>query len=410
MNDSDKEVKEIVLRDVEPVLRQKLGNHVTVENFTTEILLPPGENYGSMILKVTVQVRNEITGKKEDLHLIAKMLPPTEFQRLIFNSLETIKKEVFMYETIMPTYNKVELEAGIKQNDLFDVVPKFYGFRLSSQPNVELNDDAVILLDNLKNKGYYTGERTIGYDLKHSEMAIENLARFHALGMAVKLKKPEIFEVFKSRAKPLKVEGNPEEVIGSIMKKIKEHPEMNCYVDKCYNNMKDMLMKDFWVDIPREPWMTIIHGDFWVNNILFHDDENGQPDDVKFIDFQIYMYASSLRDLLFFMFASVRTDIIGEQFEGLMDLYYDTLLSRLQQLECDISGFSKEGFREKLAEDASHEFLHLCVMAKILTLDVKESNFTYDKLHNFLIDYDGNQEFVERLLKIVLYFSKHDWI
>lgn len=162
MTDSDHQLKEIVLRDIEPVLRQWLGDHVNVENFTSKSLLPPGENYGSTILSVEVDLKDRNSGKKEKLHLIAKMCPPTEFQRRIFNSARTFTKEIFMYETIMPAYNKLELECGLKKSEVFDILAKFYGSRLSLHPDGEFDDDAAILMENLKVEGYYTGDRTIG--------------------------------------------------------------------------------------------------------------------------------------------------------------------------------------------------------------------------------------------------------
>lgn len=162
MNESEFEMKEVVLRDVEPILQQRLGDRVIVENFTTKSLLPPGENYGSSIFSVDVELKHKNTGKKEDLHLIAKMCPPTEYQKRIFNSSRTFMKEIFMYDTIMPAYNKLELECGLRKNELFEILPKFYGSRLSLQPDGIFDEDAVILMENLKIAGYYTGERSLG--------------------------------------------------------------------------------------------------------------------------------------------------------------------------------------------------------------------------------------------------------
>ncbi|XP_076249631.1 uncharacterized protein LOC143188955 [Calliopsis andreniformis] len=410
MNGSDKELKEVVLRDLEPVLQQKLGDQVIVENFTTKSLLPPGENFGSTILSVNVDYKNGHEGQKKELHLIAKMLPPTEFQRRIFNSERTFTKEIFMYETIIPAYNKLETECGLRQTELFDILPKFYGSRLSMQPDQDFDDNAVFLMENLKTNGYYTGNRSIGYDIEHSEMAVKTLARFHALGIALKQKKPGIFEMFKMHARYLKIEGNPDAMFTSILEKIKEDPEMSLYYDKCQKVLTGLEMDDLWADVPREPWMTIIHSDFWVNNILFHRNAKNQLDDIKFVDFQMYLYSSCIRDLIFYLFSSVVVETSDSQLEELMDLYYETLINTLTTMKCDTSVFSKEAFREKMAEDAQKEFIHLCFLTKIITIDVQETNFNYDKMQNVVVDYGGSQRFIERLRRIVLYFGKHDWV
>ncbi|XP_031839041.1 uncharacterized protein LOC116429826 [Nomia melanderi] len=405
------EMKDIVLREIEPLLRQKLGNDVIVDNFTTKSLLPPGENYGSTILKVDVELRKGKAGKKEEIHLIGKMLPPTEFQRRIFDTPRTFAKEIFMYETIAPAYNKIELEAGLKMNEIFNFIPKFYGSRMSLQPDVAMDDDAVFLMENLKLKGYYHGDRSIGYDLEHSRIALKALARFHALGIAVKQKKPGLFEVFKMYAKQVILENDPnKDVFLLISKSIKNDPEISMYHDRCDKVLREIGVNGVWTDVPREPWSSIVHSDFWVNNVLFHRDDKGQIDDVKMIDFQMYIYSSPLRDLHLYLFTSVGIDVTDEQLVGLMDLYYDTIIEKLTQLGCNTKDYTKESFWEKMKEDAPREFVHIIFMIKVLTLDVKESGLTLNKMDSVLIDYEGSKMYTDRLRKTVNFYCKRGWV
>ncbi|CAK9805438.1 hypothetical protein ANTPLA_LOCUS4509 [Anthophora plagiata] len=411
MNDNECQMQEVVLRDIEPILRQRLGDHVIVENFTTKSLLPPGENYGSTILSVHVELKHGNNGKKEELDLIAKMCPPTEYQRRVFNSSRTFMKEVFMYDSIIPAYNKLEIECGLKKNEIFEILPKFYGFRLSLQPDGEFDDNAVILMENLKIKGYYTGERCIGYNLEHAEVAVKALARFHALGMAMKQKKPGIFEVYKMHAKCLQVEGNPDSMFRLVLQRIKEDPEINSHYDKCYKILTGLKFEELWTEVPREPWTSIIHSDFWVNNVMFHRNDNGKIDDVKFVDFQIYLYGSPIRDLIFFLYSSVDIEVTEDQIEDLMDLYYETLINTLKKMGCNTDNFTKEGYKTKMAEDSTREFIHSCFMLKVLTLDVKEiDNFNCDKMHSVMHDYAGSKMFNDRLRRLVLCFVNRNWL
>ncbi|XP_017879753.1 uncharacterized protein LOC108624753 [Ceratina calcarata] len=411
MTDAEHEMKEIVLRDIEPILSEKIDKDLVVESFTNKLLLPPGENYGSTIMKVVVNLKNKKTGKEEELHLIAKMPPPTEFQRKVFNSPRTFTKEIFMYESIMPAYNKLELECGFRKNEVFDVLAKFYGSRLSLQADGEFDDNAVILMENLKVKGYYNGDRTKGYDLEHAELAVKALARFHALGMATKEKKPGMYEIFKMYAKALQAEGTAEDMFKVVLNTIQQDPEMSPHYERCDKILSGFTLEKLWAEEVREPWSTIIHSDFWVNNIMFHRSEKGKIDDVKFVDFQIYLCASPLRDLLFFVYSSVEPDVVDDQAENLFDLYYETMINVLTKMKCNTNVFSKEDFRAKLAEDAKNEFVHVSFMIKVLTLDVKDiSDFNVDKLQSVMLEHCGNQLFVERLRKLVLNFVKHDWI
>ncbi|XP_033315081.1 uncharacterized protein LOC117213658 [Bombus bifarius] len=405
-------IKNVVLRDIESVLRQRIGDHMIIENYTSKSLLPPGENYGSSIFSVDVELKDKNTGKKEALHLIAKMCPPTEYQREIFNSSRTFMKEIFMYETILPAYNKLEVECGLRKNEVFEILPKFYGSRLSLQPDKEFDDDAVILMENLKIEGYYTGDRSIGYDLEHAEEAVKALARFHALGIAMKEKRPGIFEVFKMYARPLQHStDNTDNMFALVLDQIKNDPETSPYYEKCKKILTQLKVEDLWVDALREPWTTIIHSDFWVNNVMFHCSEKGKIDGVKFVDFQIYLYGSPLRDLLFFLYSSVKNDTTEEQIDDLLDLYYETFINTLSKMGCNTSLYTKEGFQEKLVEDAEREFIHVSWMIKVLTLDTKEiENFDVDKMQSVLTGQTGNQLFKDRLRKLVLAFVKRNWI
>ena len=153
---------EVVLRDLESVLRRQLGEEVIVENFTQKLLLPPGENYGSTMLSVVANIKKNKNSKSETVHLVAKMLPPTTFQRELLDSGWTFRKEIFLYEGVLPCYKKLEMEFGIKEEETFDIGARFFGSRLSSVEGEDIDEHAVILMENLKVRGYYTGDRQLG--------------------------------------------------------------------------------------------------------------------------------------------------------------------------------------------------------------------------------------------------------
>lgn len=147
---------EIVLRDPQPILRKKLGDDLLVLGFESDSLVKAGDNYGSTILKVRLIVKRKKNAEKEEWHLVAKMLPPTDFQRSIFDTAFTFKKEIFLYEELIPIYRSLYRGA-------FDVVPECYGSALSSKDDAEeVDEGAVILLENLRVKGYYMAERHQG--------------------------------------------------------------------------------------------------------------------------------------------------------------------------------------------------------------------------------------------------------
>ncbi|XP_011633231.1 uncharacterized protein LOC105424616 [Pogonomyrmex barbatus] len=406
---NDQQLRKIELLELQPLLRCTFGDQLIVVHYTTENLLQPGENYGSTIFSVHAVIKRNDEAEEEDLHLIAKMPPPTEFQREIFESPYTFKKEIFMYENIVPHYQEFEREMGLKENEIFDILPKYYQSRLSLSPDVDFDDNAVILMENLKIRGYYTSDRTKGCDLEHSRVAIRAMARFHALGMATKYKKPEYFEVLKERSKCVTIKFDEfKKAIDDMITNIEKDPDLAAYGDRCRTAINDSLHGGMWDIVPDEPWSTIIHADFWVNNIMFHCDENGRVDDIKFVDFQNYLFFSPLREMIFFLFSS--TDVGDDELEDLINLYHKTFLAVLSRMDCDTEQFTREKFNAKLPGDAKFEFGHLCFMLKILTLNTQETELRYDKMKDFMTTYQGNEAFKQRLHKVVLYFVRHNWI
>lgn len=235
------------------------------------------------------------------------------------------------------------------------------------------------------------------------------MARFHALGMTTKYKRPEYFEVLKKRSKcvEFKMEGL-EQMCEDMAQKITEDPELAVYIDRCKAIIYQP-MEEVWYATPDEPWSTIVHADFWVNNIMFHRDENGRVDDVKFVDFQNYLFLNPLRELVFYIFVS--TEARDDYVEELIDLYHETFLTVLNRMGCDTEPFTREKFDTKLSEDAKLEFMHICFMLKIVTLDAQETKFDdYNKMKSIIKDYQGNDMHVRRLRKVVLYFIQRNWI
>lgn len=113
-------------------------------------LTAPGENFGSTILKVDLVVQNE-DKTKEDLSIVAKLIPTMEFFREMFNVKVTFKIETAFYDIIVPTLQDFQREQGM--TDVIDFFPKFYGARMNLDGSDNIDNDAIILMENLKVQG-----------------------------------------------------------------------------------------------------------------------------------------------------------------------------------------------------------------------------------------------------------------
>lgn len=144
------------------MLRKCLDNdQLEVISLRTTRLLPPGENHCSLLVKIDVTIQNGTNLQEEELNLVAKMMSKDEI--CFVNWPDVFKKEVFMYAELMPAYRDLEREVGIDEKDLFDILPKYVGYRNSlCIDNSLVDENSLLLMENVKTKGYDTGNRQVG--------------------------------------------------------------------------------------------------------------------------------------------------------------------------------------------------------------------------------------------------------
>uniref|UniRef100_A0A6V7JVT9 CHK kinase-like domain-containing protein n=1 Tax=Bracon brevicornis TaxID=1563983 RepID=A0A6V7JVT9_9HYME len=399
------------IKDLQSVLRPLLGDQLIVVSQKVKNLLQPGENYGSHIVDIQAQIKKNPDAENEDLHLIGKLPPKTQAQLDMFDPSFVFRKEIFTYSKILPYYRQLEIDNSIGEDDVFDVSPKYYGSRMSLNPDCQFDHDAVLLLENLKPKGYYCVDRRFGSDLAHAKCAVKALAHFHALGMATKEKDPEFFEILTKNATCLEVK-NREVFLTLFKQRIEEignDPELKEYLEACLENFKGF-SPDAWTAVPEEPWSTIIHSDFWANNMLYHRKDNEtEPDDIKFIDYQNFLFMSPLRELTFFL-GSGLDENANKHIDELIDLYYKSLIERLEKLGCNTELYSRESFDKKLVGDARVEFIHSLGHIKIMTMEVAADDPDGKNLVNLMGSTRDNDNFTKRLRYFVKTYYEKGWL
>lgn len=153
----------VELRDLEGLLRKSLGNELTLLKSEVKNLLSKGENFASTLLKVSAKIKRSKDAPIEDLELVAKMVPATEYQKRHFKFEVSFLKEIFVLESLIPTYRELQKEIGFDDSELLDITPKVYGSRLSLKPENELVDeDVTFLMENLQIAGFKTMNRKKG--------------------------------------------------------------------------------------------------------------------------------------------------------------------------------------------------------------------------------------------------------
>ena len=407
---------ELCKEDLQCVLNKELKSSFEIENFKTEGLTKPGDNYGGTILSVEVTCIQEDVRRK--VSLVAKLMPPSEFLRDAFNIKVTFNKEVRSYALVFPELKRLQEEQKIPIDEILDIFPKFYGARTNLKKDMfqAADHSAFLLLENLKTLGYTVGDRRKGLNLAHVEFVVKKLAHFHATTIALKSHKPDVFKstVLKACEKfTLGSKFDVEKLISATIKSIKAISECAPYVKTIENRVREALEIEFVLSpVPKEPFATMLHNDFWVNNMLFKYDssENKEtPKNMKFVDFQIVVYDSPVRDILFFLFTSSEDGLLDKHLDDLIDQYYGEFIKHLDRLDCNIDDFSYDKFKNEFDIYAPREFSHILFILRVVSAENSGAQ-SLSESDMDMFDSNGGEVYANKVKSLILTFLNRGWL
>ncbi|XP_044255708.1 uncharacterized protein LOC123005801 [Tribolium madens] len=344
---------------------------------TINTLTAAGENYCSELLAVDISVRDGENTKI--IRTVAKLLPQNEFVQKLLQSERTFFLEVEFYKTFVPCLRQFQQEKGFTQ--LFNAFPEFYTARFNLEQNSEkIDENAVLVIKNLKDEGFVILDRKVGFDLDQAKPVLEKMAELHATVFALRALKPEVFdsklgELFEEFVMYEAPKEDQRKFVDSLLKLIEDD-------DFCAKNMdriRDTLLKSCEMTKKKNDkamkhrFSSFCHFDMWTNNIMVKS-ANGIITDVKFVDFQIYEYSSLTSDVLLFLFTSVQLSVIQSEFDNLLIFYYENFIKYLRKLKCDASGLTFEEFLNEMAIVAkTRELMHVLLMIQPIYRDEKDA-------------------------------------
>ncbi|XP_055295161.1 uncharacterized protein LOC129564935 [Sitodiplosis mosellana] len=172
-----------------------------VIEYSLRPLTNPGDNYGSVFQAVEVKVVAKSDFEEAELlHLVAKTAVTNPYLVDIFQPALTFVKETHFYLDVIPAIEHFERISNVPECDRIDAFIRCFGSRISLNPgfvflNAKCADaDAVVLLENTKLLNYVNGDRQVGFNAEETLAILKTLAKFHALGIAIRRLQPTLFD------------------------------------------------------------------------------------------------------------------------------------------------------------------------------------------------------------------------
>ncbi|XP_072380031.1 uncharacterized protein [Diabrotica undecimpunctata] len=395
------------------IIKDIISEYIGEEKMIVNIEISKyGENYLSDIFKLDVKVRSK-SGEKEDLDLVAKCSIHDKGLEMAQRTARLIKNEILCYDTIIPTLREFRMKYGFPD---FDFITKYIASHCNLKEENLTESEAVLILENICAKGYIHVDRHIGYNLKQSKTILEEIAIFHATGLAMKQIDPELFEIkikgiVLPRQPPPGDSSGPSAQLDLFRKLLEPYEEFkdpskfNRYAEKI---KQKILAGEFYNPKPVEPFATLIHSDIWCNNIMqVIDDEKIVKN--KLLDFQLSTVGSPVRDLLFFLISSVKLEDLTSNFNQLIQYYHTILKNTLQDFKCYSEIFSYENFLLEMQKRAHETFLQCMYMLTNVIFCPKGKIFDHSTAHLVQVE-DVHPIAKQKICFLMRQAAKNGWL
>ncbi|EDV51887.1 uncharacterized protein LOC6546164 [Drosophila erecta] len=286
-----------------------------VENFHIKAVSQKGENFCSVIYRVALDFRRSPDGALESGKYILKDLLPA------VAALGTNEKD--MFELVLPAMSAI-----------IEGAPKEIGEHKLSADCLLVEISAgkeLYILEDLGALGYKSFDRLQGLNLEEAKSCVRKLAQFHGVSKVLFQNKPELVQ----RLAPSNYANgiNDRFTKALVLDGVKyaaeafadELPEISRKMKAQVPNAFTQRIRDV-VDPKQSSLNALIHGDPWLNNIMF----DPVTKKATLVDFQNCYWGSPAIDLYFLFYTSLKPELLLNSQDELLNHYFDNLLETLR--------------------------------------------------------------------------------
>lgn len=250
--------------------------------------------------------------------------------------------------------------------------------------------ESVLVLEDMTSKGFTPEALTRGLSVTQASSAIRAIAKIHAASVVYTVKRNvNMREKFPYLLTPEQALASFHSLVKRglplLIKFLQNKPEHKAIREKLQDYQDEekisaVIQRAFK---PSNKVNTLVHCDFWVNNLLF----GGQDEETMccVIDWQLVTYGSPSIDLALLLTTSLTPDVRRDSRQALLSTYWTQFKSHLTDFGCD--GSVKDYGMTELDEDVrkSEAMAGLVMVGSVdLALGVPERE---DRVLSILKDY-----------------------
>lgn len=283
-----------------------------------------------------------IEGDRE-LSVFCKFLPKDEDRNRQYNSFLLFEREVLIYSHLFPEFVKFQLENGMEVGDS----EGFWSFPKCYYSNYDNNypDRSVLIMEDLTVENFEVKDKFVPSDFQHTSKLFIELAKLHGLSLALKEKKPQVFEKFKPLENSmcfLMTTDSMKHIAPRncelICQLFENEPEIYEKLDKIKSNIWETVAESMRA-ARTEQFSVICHGDMWINNVLYNycDKDKKIIKNTKLVDWQMTYFGSVGSELMYYLYCCVDKVTRQKHQNELFELYYETMRKILAKFSIEIN-------------------------------------------------------------------------
>ncbi|KAF2893914.1 hypothetical protein ILUMI_12257 [Ignelater luminosus] len=293
-----------------------------------------GDGYVGLMTAISIVGKTNF-GKEKELHLMVKGASKNDALRAELCVTSIFERETCMYDTVIPSFCKLEEEKGLEP---FSGSPKCYKACM-------IDKSEALILKNLRKDGYSLWKKKVPMEHDHVSLVLKEFGRFHAVSLAMRDQQPETFKNLTENMYDIFVMCIEKVDFITALKKlcINGLDSLDALKDsKAYHIFQKFIdeeLETFLKSLSKlvDNYSVILHGDGWTNNMMFKYEDEGNPNKptkVCLFDFQISRLGPPVLDLSYFLYGCSSKKVI-DNLDHYLDIYYESISTHLHRLGCN---------------------------------------------------------------------------